>query len=395
MIINTNVSALFAENAVNTTTNSLSNLEQEMSTGYQINSPGNNPAGLAISTLMSGELGGINASVNNANQALNLLDTANGGIQNDVQIVTQVQQLATQASNSTETTQDQQDLQNQIHKLLNQLDNNANSVNYNNQTLLNGNFGATLNGASSTTLGVTVTLGADSGNASGSYSVSIQYNSASNDAVVTLFTSTAAGANTTVGTATVANITTASSTATATAQFVLGTANDLNSTGSNASFVVNFTPASSATTSSLSFSVAAAANPLSFQVGPNDQPADQVTTNLGSFTSLSLGLSNINVVGSQNGTQNASYGITLANNALSMLTNAQGQIGAQQDQLNYTIENLNTENTNLQAAQSTIMDANMAQVTSSFAKEQILQQTGLQALSSANSLPGMVLKILG
>ncbi|WP_430626462.1 flagellin [Sulfobacillus thermotolerans] len=109
MIINTNVSALFAENAVNNTTNALSNLEQEMSTGYQINSPGNNPAGLAISTLMSGELGGINASVNNANQALNLLDTANGGIQNDVQIVTQIQQLATQASNSTETSQDQQD----------------------------------------------------------------------------------------------------------------------------------------------------------------------------------------------------------------------------------------------------------------------------------------------
>lgn len=393
MIINTNVSALFAENAVNTTTNSLSTLEQEMSTGYQINSPGNNPAGLAISTLMSGELGGINASVNNANQALNLLDTANGGIQNDVQIVTQVQQLATQASNSTETTQDQQDLQNQIDKLLNQLDNNANSVNYNNQTLLNGNFGATLNNATST--GVAITLGADSGNASGSYSVSIQYNSTSNDAVVTLYTSTASNADALVGTATVANITTASSTAPVTAQFVLGTANDLNSTGSNASFVVNFTPSDFSTSSALSFSVAAATNPLSFQVGPNDQPADQVTTNLGSFTSLSLGLSNINVVGSQNGTQNASYGITLANNALSMLTNAQGQIGAQQDQLNYTIENLNTENTNLQAAQSTIMDANMAQVTSSFAKEQILQQTGLQALASANSLPGMVLKILG
>lgn len=394
MIINTNVSALFAENAVNTTTNSLSTLEQEMSTGYQINSPGNNPAGLAISTLMSGELGGINASVNNANQALNLLDTANGGIQNDVQIVTQVQQLATQASNSTETTQDQQDLQNQIDKLLSQLDNNASSVNYNNQTLLNGNFGATLNNATST--GVAITLGADSGNASGSYSVSINYNSTSNDAVVTLYTSTASGgSNTLVGTATVANITTAASTATATAQFVLGTANDLNSTGSNASFVVNFTPSTFSTSSTLSFSVAAATNPLSFQVGPNDQPADQVTTNLGSFTSLSLGLSNINVVGSQNGTQNASYGITLANNALSMLTNAQGQIGAQQDQLNYTIENLNTENTNLQAAQSTIMDANMAQVTSSFAKEQILQQTGLQALASANSLPGMVLKILG
>lgn len=387
MIINTNVSALFAENAVNTTTNSLSNLEQEMSTGYQINSPGNNPAGLAISTLMSGELGGINASVNNANQALNLLDTANGGIQNDVQIVTQVQQLATQASNSTETTQDQQDLQNQIGKLLTQLDNNSNSVNYNNQILLNGQngFGSTLNALAASSA-ATVTLGADSGNASGSYSVAINYSSSGTLATVTLYAS-----GSIAGTVSMSNV---SSTATnETAQFVLGTSSDSNSV-SNASFVVNFdakTVGASTAPTVLNFSAVTATNALSFQVGPNDQPADQVTTNLGTFNSVSLGLSNINVVG----TQNAQYGITLANNALSMLTNAQGQIGAQQDQLNYTIENLNTENTNLQAAQSTIMDANMAQVTSSFAKEQILQQTGLQALSSANSLPGMVLKILG
>ncbi|WP_084661240.1 flagellin [Sulfobacillus thermosulfidooxidans] len=63
--------------------------------------------------------------------------------------------------------------------------------------------------------------------------------------------------------------------------------------------------------------------------------------------------------------------------------------------MNYTIQNLNTENTNLQAAKSTIMDANMSQVMSNFSREQILQQTGLQALASANQLPGLVLKLLG
>ncbi|MCL6564395.1 MAG: flagellin, partial [Firmicutes bacterium] len=87
MIINTNIPALFAENALSNTTNVLNQLEQELSTGYQINSPADNPAGLAIATLMSGELGGISEATNNANQAVNLLQTANGGIQNDVQIV--------------------------------------------------------------------------------------------------------------------------------------------------------------------------------------------------------------------------------------------------------------------------------------------------------------------
>ena len=51
--------------------------------------------------------------------------------------------------------------------------------------------------------------------------------------------------------------------------------------------------------------------------------------------------------------------------------------------------------TNLQAARSTIMDANMANVSSNFAREQILQQTGLQALAAANQMPGLVLKLLG
>ncbi|OLZ11734.1 flagellin [Sulfobacillus thermosulfidooxidans] len=386
MIINTNVSALFAENALNNTTNALTNLEQQMSTGYQINSPGDNPAGLAIATLMSGELGGINAAVNNANQALNLLDTANGGIQNDVQIVTQIQQLATQASNSTETTQDQQDLQKEIQSLLTQLDSNANSVNYNNQILLNGSYGATISGQSVSLSGAaTVVLGADSGNATSStYSVAINYSSTADLATVTLYNSS----GTALGTVSLSNI--ASTATSATAQFVAGTSTDSGSS----SFVVNFDPAvvsGSSTAVTINFSVAAATNPLTFQVGPNNNSANQVQTQLGSFTSLSLGLSNINVIG----TSNAQNAITLANNALSMLTNAQGQIGAQQDQLNYTIQNLNTENTNLQAAKSTIMDANMSQVMSNFSREQILQQTGLQALASANQLPGLVLKLLG
>lgn len=77
-----------------------------------------------------------------------------------------------------------------------------------------------------------------------------------------------------------------------------------------------------------------------------------------------------------------------------MLTNAQGQVGAQVDQLNYTVSNLQTESTNLQSSQSNIMDANMASVTSQFAQQQILMQTGIQALQTAQQMPQLVLKLL-
>ena len=69
-------------------------------------------------------------------------------------------------------------------------------------------------------------------------------------------------------------------------------------------------------------------------------------------------------------------------------------MGSQIDQINYTITNLQTEGTNLQSSQASIMDANMAQVTSQFAQTQILEQTGIQALTTAQQLPSMVLKLL-
>jgi flagellin len=383
MYINTNVSALFAQNAIDATDTTMQTQEQELSTGLAINSPSDNPSGLAISNLMQGQLGGLTAASQNASQASNLLNTANGGIQTDVQIVQQIQQLAVQASNGTETTQDQQDIQSQINSLLSQVNDNASTINYNGLNLLNGSFGATATMGSSVADGISVSLGPDSGNATaGAYTANVTYSSAAGGDVINITNS----AGTTVATATY----TGSSTATnATVQMVAGTSSVLSG---NSSFVVSFNAASvGAGSGSGAFTVANAANPLTFQVGASQGAANTISGSLGAVTSQSLGLASVSVVGQDN----AQQAITLAANALSMLTNAQGQIGSQLDQINYTASNLSTENTNLQAAQSTILDANMAQVSSDFSQSQVLQQTGLQALATADSLPSTVLKILG
>lgn len=382
MYINTNVSALFAENAIQNTDNQMQIQEQELSTGLAINSPADNPSGLAISNLMQGELGALTAATQNANQASNLLNTANGGLQTDVQIVQEIQQLATQASNSTETTQDQQDIQAQINSLLSQLNDNAATINYNGLNLLSGQFGATVT-MSTASDGIQVFLGPDSGNApAGSYTAQVAYSSTANADVVSIINS----AGVTVATATYMGPSTATN---AVVQMVAGTSSVLSG---NTSFVVSFNAASVGTGSATGdFTVNASTNPLTFQVGASQGAANTIVASLGTVTAQSLGLASVSVVGQSN----AQYAMTLAANALSMLTNAQGQIGAQLDQIQYTTANLATENTNLQAAQSTILDANMAQVSSEFAQSQVLQQTGLQALATADQLPGIVLKILG
>ncbi len=385
MYINTNVSALFAENSLSNTQNTLNTLQQEMSTGYQINSPSNNPSGLAISNLMSGELGAINSATNNATEASNLLNTANGGMQTDVQIVQQIQQLAVQASNSTNNSQDTADIQGQIQQLLVSLDNVGTTLNYNNQQVLNQGPKASLTG---TSVVGSINIGADTGGlASGaSYAVQVSYSSVNGGSdVVTVLTSTAGGNNTTLAMGTVANV--GSTAGTIALQLVSGA----NSTGPD-SFIVNVNQAnlvSAAATVSSSFSVAAGTQ-YQFQTGPNQGAGDVLQTSFGTFSSATLGLSNLNVTSGQG----AQYAISQAQSALSLLTNAQSAVGSQIDQINYTITNLQTEGTNLQSSQASIMDANMAQVTSQFAQTQILEQTGIQALTTAQQLPSMVLKLL-
>ncbi len=383
MYINTNVAALFAQNSLNNTQNSLNTLQQEMSTGYQINSPADNPSGLAIANMMQGEIGGINAAVNNANQASNLLNVANGGMQTNVQIVQEIQQLAVQASNSTNNSSDTQDIQNQINSLLQSLDNVGATLNYNNQAVLNE--GPTVSPSGSIGLSQAVTqiaVGADSGSTgAGSYTVSVQYSTALSADVVSIVNAS--------GTVASGDVSGLPSTGDVTLQLVSGSNTNADSfavTVNQGTIAANY----SATAYTAQFTIAPGTN-YTFQTGPNQGSGNNTTLAFGTFNSVTLGLSTINVQASTS----AQYAITQAQNALSMLSNAQGQVGAQVDQLNYTISNLQTENTNLQSSQATIMDANMATVTSQFAQQQILMQTGIQALQTSQQLPSLVLKLLG
>lgn len=390
MIINTNVSALFAQNSLTQTQNTLQTLQQEMSTGYQINSPADNPSGLAIANLMQGELGGINSAISNANEGANLLNTANGGAQTDMQIVQQIQQLAVQASNSTNNTQDTQDIQTQIASLLKSLDNVSQTLNYNGQAVLGSGPTATLTGGAGTI--ASVQLGADSGaltiptGSANSYTVSVTYSTVSGSGYDFVSIVGAAG---TVASGTIANMPTSG---TVTLQLVNNQTGITDTAGASFAIAVNQSSltANAGTTVSSTFTINAGSD-YQLQTGPNQSNGNTMSISFGNFTTKSLGLNNINVTT----LAGAQYAITQAQNALSMLTNAQGQIGANLDQINYTITNLQTESVNLQASRSTIMDANMAVVTSQFAQQQVLLQTGLQSLQTANSLPGMVLKLLG
>jgi len=136
--INTNVDALFALNALQTTSNATSNLEQELSTGLAVNGPQDNPAAYIAAQGFQTQIGGTTQAISNANQAISLVQTANGGITQQINILQQIRTIADQAANGTNDTQQLQSLQQVVSQLQTQVSTIGNQTTFSGFNLLNG-----------------------------------------------------------------------------------------------------------------------------------------------------------------------------------------------------------------------------------------------------------------
>ncbi|OZB70437.1 MULTISPECIES: flagellin [unclassified Thiomonas] len=92
--------------------------------------------------------------------------------------------------------------------------------------------------------------------------------------------------------------------------------------------------------------------------------------------------------------QGANAAISIIDNAINTLNQQGGALGAIQNRIQASVQNSQTTATNLQAAQSVVQDANIAQATTQLSKYQILQQAGISTLAQANSLQQSYLKLL-
>lgn len=136
----TNTGALQALNALSNTTATNNTLESELSSGLAINSPADNPAGYITAQGFTSQLNGLNQATSNANQAVSLLQTADGAITQQIGVVQQLNSIAVQAANGTQTSSESQSLQNLVSQLTSQVSTIANQTQFNNINLLNGSF---------------------------------------------------------------------------------------------------------------------------------------------------------------------------------------------------------------------------------------------------------------
>jgi flagellin len=156
-VINTNVKALVAQNALTVNNRNLSNAMEQLSTGKRINSAADDAAGLAIGNKMTAQIRGLNQAVRNANDAVSMLQTAEGATQEITNMLQRMRELAVQSANDTNTQDDRDALQDEFTQLTEEIDRIAANTQWNKMNLLDASMGSGSDGT------VTFHIGANSG----------------------------------------------------------------------------------------------------------------------------------------------------------------------------------------------------------------------------------------
>jgi flagellin len=149
--INTNVSSLIAQRVLKKNNDALNTSLERLSTGLKINSGADDPAGLIASENLKAETAGISQAIDNAGRASNIIGTAEGGLSEVSNLLTQLQSLVSQASNTGGLSAEEiQANQLQVDSILNTVNRIAGSTSFQGTKLLNGNFGYSTSGVNST-----------------------------------------------------------------------------------------------------------------------------------------------------------------------------------------------------------------------------------------------------
>ncbi|HOC91811.1 MAG TPA: flagellin [bacterium] len=144
-VVNTNISGLIGLNNLRLTNLGLQTSLERLSSGLRINHAADDPSGLAIAKGMEAQIGGIRTAVQNAEDGINLIRTADGSLSETQDILLRMRDLAVRAANeATLTSADMTRLDNEFQSLKDELDRKSEAVTFNTKTLFNGTFSAGL-----------------------------------------------------------------------------------------------------------------------------------------------------------------------------------------------------------------------------------------------------------
>ncbi len=138
LYVNTNVTSLRNQSALNKATNSLETTYQRLSTGLRINSAKDDAAGLQISDRLTSQINGLSQGNRNANDGIALAQTMEGALDETTSMLQRIRTLAVQSANGTNTTIDRQAIQEEVLQLSKEITRIACKTTYAGQQILAG-----------------------------------------------------------------------------------------------------------------------------------------------------------------------------------------------------------------------------------------------------------------
>ena len=139
-VINTNISAIAAQNSLRTSGLNQTTAMERLSSGVRINSAKDDAAGLAISTRMTANIRGLAAAIRNANDGISLTQTAEGSLASISDNLQRIRELAVQSANSTNYSTDRAALNAEAAQLVSEIDRVASNSTFNGIKLLDGSY---------------------------------------------------------------------------------------------------------------------------------------------------------------------------------------------------------------------------------------------------------------
>ena len=285
MIINHNLSAMFADRSLRVTQTYLNKDMEKLSSGLRINRAGDDASGLAVSEKLRSQIRGLNQASTNAMNGISFIQTTEGYLQESQDILQRLRELAVQSSNGVYSDEDRMYIQVEVSALVDEIDRIASHAQFNGMNLLTGRFGRPIG----------------------------------------------------------ENVVTAS---------------------------------------------------MWLHIGANMDQRTKVY--IGTMTTKGLGIRNVgdNTFISLSAPDSANRAIGTLDRALKILNKQRADLGAYTNRLEHVIRGLDIGAENMQASESRIRDANMANETVEYTKNMILSQSGTAMLAQANQRSQSVLQLL-
>ncbi len=394
-----NISAIYAQTNLNQTQSSLQNTLTQLSSGSKINSGADDAAGLALADGLHANVAALTQSTQNATSGVGLLQTADGALSQVTNLLNRAVTLATEAANGTLNSSQVSSANQEYQNILSEIGNIGSTTNFNGNSVF-----------SNTAKAVFVSDGTSSGATT------------FNEVVGTLSASsvgTSAPAAATTAAITNPTPTTPTAAVGASATFALGASTNTISgslsisvaggTAVTSTLAAGTTLAAAVTQLNAQASFSAAGLVASQGTGANankliitgptgaTNTLDLTGTTLSDTTPAGSAGAGVDFTAAGVATLSAATATTVLTSVTTAIQNVayqRGTLGANINQLNAASNVASSESVNLTSAESSVRSTNYGQATSDMAKYKVLSQTGIAALSQANSVQQDVLKLL-